>query len=134
MAPPVVFGGAGTAYVMTSTSEEEDSMPIYEYVCTKCGAETEALQKFDDSPLTQCEVCNKRGLERKLSLSAFHLQGGGWFKEGYGAGNDKATSKGTEATKDKGGNAKDSGGSAKDSGGSTAAAGTGTPAPAAASA
>ena len=75
-------------------------MPIYEYVCTKCGAETEALQKFDDKPLTQCEVCKKRGLERKLSLSAFHLQGGGWFKEGYGAGSDGSTKKGKEAAKD----------------------------------
>jgi putative FmdB family regulatory protein len=108
------------ALVMTSTSEEDHSMPIYEYVCTKCGAETEALQKFDDSPLTQCEVCNKRGLERKLSLSAFHLQGGGWFREGYGAGNDKSTKKGTEA--------------AKDSGSTTAAADTSPPAPAAATA
>lgn len=102
-------------------------MPIYEYVCTKCGAETEALQKFDDSPLTQCEVCNERGLERKLSLSAFHLQGGGWFKEGYGAGNDKSTKKGTEA-------AKDSGSATKESGSTTSSKGDSTPAPAAASA
>ena len=75
-------------------------MPLYEYVCTKCGAETEALQKFDDAPLTKCEDCNKKGLVRKLSLSAFHLQGGGWFNEGYGGGNGDATKKGAEAAKD----------------------------------
>lgn len=87
-------------------------MPIYEYVCTKCGAETEALQKFDDSPLTRCEVCNKRGLERKLSLSAFHLQGGGWFKEGYKAGSDTSAKKGTDAAKDSGSSASSDSGAA----------------------
>lgn len=75
-------------------------MPLYEYVCTKCGVETEALQKFDDAPLTRCEDCNKMGLVRKLSLSAFHLQGGGWFNEGYGGSKGDASNKGAEAGKD----------------------------------
>ncbi|MBI3993579.1 MAG: zinc ribbon domain-containing protein [Candidatus Lambdaproteobacteria bacterium] len=75
-------------------------MPIYEYVCTKCGQETEAIQKFDEPPLVKCGHCNKRGLERKLSMSAFHLQGGGWFSEGYGGGAGKSAKKATEAAKD----------------------------------
>ena len=75
-------------------------MPIYEYVCSKCGQETEAIQKFDAPPLVKCGHCNKRGLERKLSMSAFHLQGGGWFAEGYGAGSGNGSKKATEAAKD----------------------------------
>ncbi len=80
-------------------------MPIYEYVCTKCGEESEAIQKFSDAPLVVCEICNKRGLERKLSISAFHLQGGGWFSEGYGkkAGENKEKSKEAGSSSDNGG-------------------------------
>jgi len=59
------------------------AMPIYEYVCDTCGKEVEVLQKFSDPPLTRC-TCSKHGrLKRKLSATAFHLQGGGWYSEGY---------------------------------------------------
>ena len=67
-------------------------MPIYEYICHACGEEFEALQKFSDAPLKSCQ-CGKNGsVERKLSLSAFHLQGGGWYKDKYGGSNGKAAS------------------------------------------
>lgn len=74
-------------------------MPIYEYVCHACGKEFEAMQKFSDKPLTRC-TCGKKGrVERKLSAPSFHLQGGGWYSEGYSAkkdgnGNGKADAKG----------------------------------------
>ena len=61
-------------------------MPIYEYLCQACGDEFEALQKYNDPPLKSC-ACGKKGkVQRKLSLSAFHLQGGGWYKDDYGRG------------------------------------------------
>jgi putative FmdB family regulatory protein len=61
-------------------------MPIYEYVCASCGLEFEAIQKFSDEPLTEC-TCGQSGrVERKLSLSAFQLKGGGWYKDLYGGG------------------------------------------------
>lgn len=64
-------------------------MPIYEYICHACGEEFEALQKFSDAPLKSCQ-CGKKGtVERKVSLSAFHLQGGGWYKDKYGGSNGK---------------------------------------------
>ena len=60
-------------------------MPIYEYSCEGCGDDFEAIQKFSDSPLKVC-ICGKAGkVTRKVSLSAFHLQGGGWYKDRYGA-------------------------------------------------
>lgn len=92
-------------------------MPIYEYVCTSCGKEFEAIQKFSDDPITEC-ACGERGaVERKLSLSAFQLKGGGWYKDQYstsgGGSNGKSTS--PASTSD----------SSKDSGSGAAACGAG---------
>ncbi|MDH5752947.1 MAG: zinc ribbon domain-containing protein [Deltaproteobacteria bacterium] len=62
-------------------------MPIYEYLCSACGEEFEAMQKFSDSPLDTCEACGKKGrVARKISLSAFQLKGGGWYNQGYNGG------------------------------------------------
>jgi putative FmdB family regulatory protein len=71
-------------------------MPIYEYVCTTCGKEVEVMQKFSDKPLKKCTCSSKGRLERKLSVPSFHLQGGGWYNEGYSGkkdGNGKAAEK-----------------------------------------
>ena len=57
-------------------------MPIYEYICHQCGADFEIIQKISDPPLTEHEGCGGK-LEKKLSLSAFHLKGGGWYTDGY---------------------------------------------------
>jgi putative FmdB family regulatory protein len=32
-------------------------MPTYQYRCTECGEELEAVQKFSDAPLTECLDC-----------------------------------------------------------------------------
>ena len=37
-------------------------MPIYEYRCTACGHELEALQKITESPLTSCPSCRAETL------------------------------------------------------------------------
>lgn len=59
-------------------------MPIYEYRCTDCEHDLEAIQKFSDSPLTDCPACGAPKLERLLSQSSFALKGGGWYADGYG--------------------------------------------------
>jgi putative FmdB family regulatory protein len=61
-------------------------MPIYEYLCNTCGQEFEVIQKFSDPPLAACDCGKGARVERKLSLSAFHLQGKGWYKDRYGNG------------------------------------------------
>ena len=71
-------------------------MPIYEYVCNTCGKELEVMQKFSDPPLTKHTCSPKARVARKLSVPAFHLQGGGWYAEGYSSkknGNGKGESK-----------------------------------------
>jgi len=57
-------------------------MPIYEYECTKCGNQKEALQKFSDSPLTECEMCHGK-LKKIISHNTFHLKGSGWYVTDY---------------------------------------------------
>jgi len=68
-------------------------MPIYEYQCTTCGKEFEVVQKFSDPPLTACQCGDEGSVARKLSLSAFHLKGGGWYHQGYAAGSNGNGSK-----------------------------------------
>jgi putative FmdB family regulatory protein len=81
-------------------------MPIYAYQCNACGAEEEHIQRFSDPPLTTCERCGG-SLEKLLSAAAFHLKGGGWYKDGYasakpgksdGGGDSKSTSSESKST------------------------------------
>lgn len=70
-------------------------MPIYAYRCSKCGADAEYIQKFDEPPMTVCETCGGP-LARAVTAAAFHLKGGGWYKDGYAsakadAGGDSKT-------------------------------------------
>jgi putative FmdB family regulatory protein len=58
-------------------------MPIYEYICTKCGLEFEKLQKISDSTIPSCVSCSSREVKRKISLSSFVLKGTGWYATDY---------------------------------------------------
>ena len=58
-------------------------MPIYEYLCGSCGFQFEEVEKFNDPPLEECPDCGKKSANRQVSMSAFHLKGGGWYKDGY---------------------------------------------------
>jgi putative FmdB family regulatory protein len=68
-------------------------LPIYEYKCEKCDHELEVIQKFSDEPVTVCPECNGK-MSKKMSLSAFHLKGSGWYTTDY-----KKSSKSGEAPK-----------------------------------
>ena len=59
-------------------------MPIYEYACDKCHQVEEILQRIgEDSPLS-CPRCGAHNsLTKVVSNSAFHLKGGGWYKDLY---------------------------------------------------
>lgn len=64
-------------------------MPIYEYKCTACEHEFEAIQKFSDEPLLVCPGCNEEALKKKISAAAFRLKGGGWYETDFKSGNKK---------------------------------------------
>jgi putative FmdB family regulatory protein len=57
-------------------------MPLYEYLCSKCGEKFEVIQKFADAPLTVHEACGGT-VERLISLSGFSLKGSGWYATDY---------------------------------------------------
>ena len=54
-------------------------MPIYEYRCSSCGHELEALQKFSDAPLLSCPACKSEALVKLMSAAGFQLKGSGWY-------------------------------------------------------
>ena len=58
-------------------------MPIYEYKCKACNREFEYQQRMSDPDKTDCEACGASALERLISATAFHLKGGGWYKDLY---------------------------------------------------
>ena len=59
-------------------------MPIYEYRCTSCRHTFEVIQKLSDAPVATCAHCSGP-LEKLFSRTSFHLKGGGWFNNDYGA-------------------------------------------------
>jgi putative FmdB family regulatory protein len=66
-------------------------MPIYEYRCSSCGHELEALQKFSDAPLRTCPSCKAESLVKLMSAAGFQLKGSGWYATDFkGSGSKPA--------------------------------------------
>lgn len=100
-------------------------MPIYEYQCATCGEEFTAIRRITDDTVPACPKCGADKVQKKISLSAFHLKGSGWYKTDYakngsGSGAGKSPKKpgesdsapaGDTSGRDKGDNG-DKGGSA----------------------
>lgn len=59
-------------------------MPIYEYRCESCGAESEVLQRVSDPAPDACPSCAATGtLSKLVSRNSFQLKGGGWYADLY---------------------------------------------------
>jgi putative FmdB family regulatory protein len=67
-------------------------MPIYEYVCEKCGNLIEVMQKVNDEPLKRCTKCRGK-LEKIFSRTSFQLKGSGWYKSDYSSSGAKPKTK-----------------------------------------
>ena len=59
-------------------------MPIYEYLCPKCGHRMEVLQKVGAEP-PKCDSCGA-DTKKQISRTGFHLKGSGWATDGYSGG------------------------------------------------
>ena len=68
-------------------------MPIYEYRCSSCGHELEALQKFSDAPLVACPACKQGALVKLVSAAGFQLKGSGWYATDFKGSGQKASAK-----------------------------------------
>ncbi len=85
---------------------KEDSLPLYEYRCRKCGRHFEKIRKFSDPPVTKCPDCGGAA-EQLVSPPAIQFKGSGWYVTDY------ARKSGAETTKPE---AKPEGGEKKDGG------------------
>ena len=64
-------------------------MPIYEYSCQACGAQSEILQKVSDAPALECPACGKPALSKTISAPGFRLAGSGWYETDFKTGAKK---------------------------------------------
>jgi putative FmdB family regulatory protein len=56
-------------------------MPLYEYRCEACGQREEKLESMSAPEAHDCPKCSAAaGMKRQVSVSAFTLAGGGWYK------------------------------------------------------
>jgi putative FmdB family regulatory protein len=77
-------------------------MPIYEYRCSACGFEKDALQKMSDPPLVDCPNCGQPSLVKLVSAAGFQLKGSGWYATDFKGSGTKPASKpagGSDAAK-----------------------------------
>ncbi len=58
-------------------------MPVYEYKCDSCGKSFELFQKISDPEARKCIFCKGR-VRKQISMTTFHLKGGGWYVTDYG--------------------------------------------------
>ncbi|MFL5318015.1 MAG: FmdB family zinc ribbon protein [Myxococcaceae bacterium] len=110
-------------------------MPIYEYVCEKCGKLNEVIQKVTDPAPEKCDGCGTAGkLTRIVSRTSFQLKGGGWYsdlysstKKGGGSGESAkpATPAKTESSSSASGSSSSSSSSSGSSGGSSGGSSSG---------
>ena len=88
-------------------------MPTYQYRCTECGHDLEAVQKFTDAALTECPNCGGQ-LRKVFNAVGVVFKGSGFYRtDSRSNGERNGGSKSADAGKESG--AKESGG--KESGG-----------------
>jgi putative FmdB family regulatory protein len=112
-------------------------VPTYQYACTACGHELEAVQSFADDPLTECPTCAGR-LRKVFASVGIVFKGSGFYRtdsrsdstktksEAAGASSGTETKSSTDSKSESTGTKETK--PAKESGGSTskAAATTGS--------
>ncbi len=58
------------------------TMPLYEYLCKKCGHRFEKNVKFSDKPIKKSPYCGG-AVEQVLSAPAVQFKGSGWYVTDY---------------------------------------------------
>jgi putative FmdB family regulatory protein len=87
---------------------EACELPLYEYLCPKCGR-FELIRKFSDELLTQCPTCGSE-VQKLLSAPAIQFKGTGWYITDYAR---KSDGKGDKGESSKGEGAKSEGSSSE---------------------
>jgi putative FmdB family regulatory protein len=88
-------------------------VPTYQYLCTECGGQLEAVQKFADASLTVHEDCGGR-LRKVFSPVGIVFKGSGFYRTDSRGSEPKGSSSSVKENGSKDGGSKDGG--SKDSG------------------
>jgi putative FmdB family regulatory protein len=98
-------------------------VPTYQYVCTECGGQLEAVQKFTDEPLTVHEDCGGR-LRKVFSPVGIVFKGSGFYRtDSRGSGSSGGSTSSSSSSKEGGSKEKESASSSADSSSSAAKSG-----------
>ncbi|SNY05596.1 FmdB family zinc ribbon protein [Paractinoplanes atraurantiacus] len=76
-------------------------MPTYQYACTECGHQLEAVQSFSDPALTECPNCDGK-LRKVFNSVGIVFKGSGFYRNDSRSGNvsaEKSASTNGDATK-----------------------------------
>jgi putative FmdB family regulatory protein len=65
-------------------------VPTYQYLCTECGDQVEAVQKFTDDPLTVHDTCGGR-LRKVFSPVGIVFKGSGFYRTDSRKGSSATT-------------------------------------------
>ena len=88
-------------------------MPLYEYLCKKCGHRFEKLRMFSDKPIKKCPECGG-AVEQLISASSVQFKGSGWYVTDYakkgssGASSSSSSSSESDSSSKETSEAKDS--------------------------
>jgi len=100
-------------------------VPTYQYVCTECGGQLEAVQKFTDDALTVHEDCGGR-LRKVYSPVGIVFKGSGFYRtdsRGSGSSSSSTSSNGSGSASESS-NESSKSGSEKSSGDSSSSSST----------
>ncbi|PWU56870.1 FmdB family transcriptional regulator [Micromonospora sp. S4605] len=108
-------------------------MPTYQYACTACGHQLEAVQSFSDEPLTECPACEGR-LRKVFNSVGIVFKGSGFYRtdsrssgsETASSGASKPAKSDTSSAGTSGSSNGSSGSSSNGSSGSASSAGSST--------
>jgi putative FmdB family regulatory protein len=100
-------------------------VPTYQYACTECEHQLEAVQKFTDDALTECPACTGR-LRKVFSAVGVVFKGSGFYRtdsrgkssSGENGSDSKPAAKTSSDSSSTATPAKSESGAGKDSGGS----------------
>ena len=74
-------------------------MPTYQYVCTECGDQVEAVQKFTDDPLSVHDTCGGR-LRKVFSPVGIVFKGSGFYRTDSRKGSSASTAASSSSSGD----------------------------------
>ncbi len=103
-------------------------MPTYQYACTTCGHQLEAVQSFSDEPLTECPACEGR-LRKVFNSVGVVFKGSGFYRtDSRTAGSESKAGTTSKPAKSESSSSSSSNGSSNGSSASTGGSSTKTPA------